>query len=139
MEKRLGYLIKRVQQALRLRMDNELKYFNLTTAQYAALNALEQTPNASSAELARACFVTPQTMTQIIQRLKTAGFLTRESHPAHGRIIQTVLSGKGQSTLQSAHKVIAKIEEVMIGNLLSKEHEKLVEQLESFYNNLNLK
>lgn len=139
MEKRIGYLIKRVQQALRLRMDNDLKYFNLTTAQYAALNALEQTPNASSAELARACFVTPQTMTQIIQSLKTAGFITRQLHPAHGRIIQTVLSAKGQSTLQSAHKSIAKIEKVMIADLQSDEQEKLVEQLERFYNNLNLK
>ena len=85
MENQIGYLIKRVQQELRLRLDAELQQFNLTTPQYAVLKALEETPNLSNTALARACFVTPQTMIEIIQRLQQAGFVERHSHPEHPR------------------------------------------------------
>ena len=40
-------------------MDHELSALGLTTPQYAALAALQDTARASSAELARRCFVTP--------------------------------------------------------------------------------
>ena len=109
MNGRAGYLLKRVQQALRLKMDSELRNLNLSTAQYAALSALEEEPNASNAALARACFVTPQTMIEVVQGLENLGFITRHSHPEHGRIIQTVITPGGQHKLVAAHKIVAAI------------------------------
>jgi DNA-binding MarR family transcriptional regulator len=136
MEKQIGYLIKRVQQELRLRMDAELQQVNLTTAQYAALNALEETPNLSNAALARACFITPQTMIEIIQGLQQLGFIVRQSHPEHGRIIQTKLTTLGSEKVASAHKIVAKMEEKMLLGLTSSEQKILANYLEKCRINL---
>jgi len=136
MDKRAGYLIKRAQQALRLEMDSALRGQNLTTAQYAALSALEETPKASNAALARACFVTPQTMIEIIKNLETAGFVSRQAHPQHGRIIQTVLTENGRSKLATAHEVVGQIEEKMLTGLTMEERESLTIYLQYCLDNL---
>ena len=136
MDKQIGYLIKRVQQELRSRMDVELQQVNLTTAQYAALNALEETPNLSNAALARACFITPQTMIEIVQGLQALGYIVRQSHPEHGRIIQTKLTTLGSEQVASAHKIVAKIEAKMILGLTSSEQKMLANYLEKCRINL---
>jgi DNA-binding MarR family transcriptional regulator len=136
MDKQIGYLIKRVQQELRLRMDAELQQVNLTTAQYAALNALEETPNLSNAALARACFITPQTMIEIIQGLQQLGLIVRQSHPEHGRIIQTQLTTLGSEKVASAHKIVAKVEAKMLLGLTGSEQKILANYLEKCRINL---
>jgi hypothetical protein len=68
---RIGYLLKRVQFRLRSQMDKVLESKGLTTPQYAVLSFLEHEPGASSAELARRSFVTPQTMIRIVENLET--------------------------------------------------------------------
>src|SRR5277367_4602784 len=65
--KRLGYALKRAQHALRVRMDEVLRPLGLTTAQYAVICVIEQEAGISNAGLARAAFVTPQTMTGILR------------------------------------------------------------------------
>lgn len=139
MDERIGYLIKRAQQALRQEMDGALRELNLTTAQYAALSALEQTPKASNAALARACFVTPQTMIEIIKNLETADYITRQAHPEHGRIIQTVLTGNGRAKLVTAHEVVGKIEARMLTGLQPEEQEMLAAYLQQCFENLEEK
>lgn len=137
MDKRIGYLIKRVQQALRLEMDNALQHLNLTTAQYAALSALEQNPKSSNAALARACFVTPQTMIEIIKNLETAGFVSRHAHPEHGRIIQTILTPNGHTKLTEAHQLIEQLEEKMLAGLSPSERTTLAAYLQHCFKNLD--
>lgn len=117
MDYQIGYLIKRVQQALRVRMDADLQAIQLTTAQYATLNALEMTPNASNATLARACFVTPQTMIEIIRGLEQLGYVERQAHPEHGRIIQTSLTALGKERVAQAHQIVAGVEEQLLVGL----------------------
>ena len=58
----LGYKLKQTQHSLRLRMDEALKTFDLTTPQYAVLAQLELRPGISNAALARSSFITAQTM-----------------------------------------------------------------------------
>jgi DNA-binding MarR family transcriptional regulator len=136
MDERVGYWIKRAQHALRLVMDSELRQLNLTTAQYAVLNALEQIPNASNAALARACFVTPQTMIEIIKGLEASGFVARQSHPEHGRIIQTVLTESGRTKLGLAHKQVRAIDEKMLSDLKTEEQAALTVYLQQCCENL---
>ena len=59
---RLGLVIKRAEQALIAEKTRVLQEFHLTVPQYAVLLVLRQTSEASAAQLARACLVTPQTM-----------------------------------------------------------------------------
>jgi DNA-binding MarR family transcriptional regulator len=136
MDQRVGYFVKRVQQALRQAMDGELRPLNLTTPQYSALSALEQTSNASNADLARACFVTPQTMTEIIRGLEGSGLITRQAHPEHGRIIQTFLTSTGRTQLATAHQVVGKVEHTMLSGLTGEEQKELAQYLQRCFENL---
>ena len=49
----MGFALKRLQHALRSKMDGVLAEFGLTTPQYAVLVLLAEFPGISSAELAR--------------------------------------------------------------------------------------
>ncbi len=89
----------------------------MTTAQYAALSALEATPGLSGAELARRGFVTAQTMNAILVNLETAGLVTRRSHPEHGRVLQAYLTGAGEELVARAHGVVEAIERRMLEGL----------------------
>lgn len=133
----IGYLIKRAQQTLRVALDAALHGLPLTTAQYAALSALEITPNLSNAALARACFVTPQTMIEILQGLESGGFVVRQRHPAHGRILQTTLTERGRSVLAEAHAAAAVVETRMLSGFERQEQDRLAELLVRCCNNLD--
>ena len=109
----LGYLIKRTQQALRYAMDRALTTIDLTTPQYAALSELAKEKGLSNAELARRCFVTPQTMHQIVTGLERSELITRSQHPEHGRIQQVDLTKEGETRLEHAHKLVRGIEKEM--------------------------
>jgi len=110
----LGYVIKRAQQALRNAIDLALADLGLTTAQYAALYNLGRHPRASSAELARLSFVTPQTMVRIVSGLERAGLVRRAPSPTHRRVLQARLTSKGASVLRQAQERVDAIHAHML-------------------------
>jgi DNA-binding MarR family transcriptional regulator len=65
----VGYLIKQSQHAVRTSMDQELRRLDLTTSQYALITAIDETPGSSGTELARLCFITPQSVSELVQSL----------------------------------------------------------------------
>ena len=135
-EDRIGYLVKGVQQAIRHRMDDELRHLNLSTSQYAALSALERSDRLSNAEMARACFVTPQTMQQLVRGLERAEWIERCPHPEHGRIIQTRLTASGRAVLDQAHRLVKAIEDAMVDGFSEQERERLASDLKRCQSNL---
>lgn len=135
-QKRLGYVIKRVQQALRLRMDTELGKAGMTTPQYATLSILEEESGLSNAELARRCFLTPQTMHKIVTGLEEKGLVKRESDPSHGRKINTLLSSSGKKLLKQAHQIVRQIESDMTNDLTEENINMTIKNLESCLNSL---
>ncbi|KTF37572.1 MarR family transcriptional regulator [Xanthomonas vesicatoria] len=106
----IGYALKLAQQALRTRMDTDLRDIGLTTPQYAVLTYLKGEPGASNAALARRAFVTPQTMQAILVTLERAGFIARMPHPEHGRVQKTELTSKGRAALKKASGIVATAE-----------------------------
>lgn len=120
-QQRLGYLIKRAQQLLRSRMDTELDKIGITTPQYAALSMLEEDPGLSNAELARRCFLTPQTMHKIVLGMADKGLVNREQDPSHGRKINTLLTEQGKDILKQAHRIVRKIESQMTDGISKEE------------------
>jgi DNA-binding MarR family transcriptional regulator len=129
--RRIGYQMKRVQHALRLEMDGALREVGLTTPQYAALSVLEDEAGLSGAALARRCFVTPQTMNQILVNLEGSGMVERRPHPEHGRVLSAYLTEKGAELVALAHAVVETIEERMLADLDSEERSRLLEALEN--------
>ena len=122
----LGYVIKRAQQALRNAIDPALSDLGLTAAQYAALYNLRRHPGASNAELARLSFVTPQTMVRIVSGLEHAGLIRRAPSPAHRRVLQARLTGKGASALRQAQHRVDAIHAHMLYGIPPAETERLL-------------
>lgn len=129
----LGYVIKRAQQAIRQAMDKALSNINLTTPQYVALNELSKASELSNAELARCCFVTPQTMHQLVMGLEARGFVIRTAHPKHGRIQQVSVTKLGHQSLNQAHQLVDEIEKFMITDLSKKQIEQTNKVLTSCF------
>ena len=129
-DRRAGYLVKRVQVALRSAMDRALLSEDLTTPQYAVLSALQKAPGLSNAELARRSFVTPQTMIRIVASLEDKGFVTRVAHPSHGRILEASLTAAGEKTVNACHQRVKRVENRMEGDLSETERRTLADLLE---------
>ena len=127
-EERVGYVLKQAQQALRAAMDEALRGRGLTTAQYAALSALEETPGLSGAEVARRCFVTPQTMNEMMGHLEAAGWVERR-RGEDARVLRTYLTPAGQEVLGACHQAVEAIEERMVSRLNERERRQLLARL----------
>ena len=113
-ERSVGYLVKRVQQALRRRCDAELKPTGLSMAQYAALRALAEQPDASAAELARLCFVTRQSLQDLLTGLRAAGLVETVDAPPRGRARSLGLTRRGSRKLKSADDAVFGVEALML-------------------------
>ena len=100
----IGYNLKITQHRLRQRLDAELGRVGITAPQNAVLLAVAGNPRISNAELARAAFVTPQTMQAILVNLERAGLIARSPHPEHGRVIMTELTATGQQAVLMARR-----------------------------------
>ena len=137
MGKRVGYVLKRAQHALRIRMDEALLPLALTTPQYSVLSAVELTPGISNAALARAAFVTAQTMQGIVANLERLGLLRRTEDPEHGRIRRGELTKRGHEVLARAHQLVATVESRMLSGLSEKEAAALTTLLEGCAENLS--
>jgi DNA-binding MarR family transcriptional regulator len=135
-ESRVGYQMKRAQHALRVEMDKALREVGMTTAQYAALSALEVAPGLSGAELARRSFVTPQTMNAILANLESAGLVVRRPHPEHGRVLQAYLTEMGEESVARAHGLVEDVERRMLDRLSQDDRRRLLEALRDCANAL---
>lgn len=139
LEGRIGYQMKRAEHALRLEMDGALRGVGLTTPQYAALSVLGDDPGLSGAELARRCFVTPQTMNAIVINLEDAGLVLRRPHPERGRVLQGYLTAAGEDLLSRAHEIVDAIEKRMLAGLNPDDRLRLLEALRSCTDSLEAK
>src|SRR3954470_24300659 len=133
---RVGYQLKRAQQALRTAMDEGLRVHRMTTPQYAALTALEADEALSGAELARRCFVTAQTMNAILVGLERARLVQRAPHAKHGRVIEARLTQRGRAKVHGAHATVFGIEERMLSQITAAGRRTLNETLSRLVENL---
>lgn len=112
-----SYLIKRVQHTLRLALDQSLAKMDVTLPQFAALSALAREPGSSNAELARAAFVTPQTMHKIVQVLEKQSLVEKKRHPHLGRVQQLFLTEEGEQVHLLGRAEVDAVEEKMFSHL----------------------
>jgi DNA-binding MarR family transcriptional regulator len=113
-ERSVGYLVKRVQQGLRRRCDAALKPSGLSMAQYAALRALAEHPDASAAELAQLCFVTRQSLQDLLAGLRAAGLVETADAPPRGRARSLCLTRRGSRKLKAADDAVFGVEALML-------------------------
>lgn len=112
----LGFWLKRAQHAYRTRIDADLRPLGLTAPQYAVMATIAAKAGASNASLARAAFVTAQTMQGILSSLERSGLLTRTPHPQHGRVLETALTEDGAALLEQARDRVEAVEAVLLAS-----------------------
>ena len=136
LEQHIGYMLKWAQHALRMHMADALRALGTTAAQYAALGVLAESPGLSGAELARRCFVTPQSMNAIVVSLEAAGLVARSPHPVHGRIIETSLTEAGRKLLDWGNRAVWEVERKMLDGLSTQDSAMLLDLLRRCTTNL---
>src|SRR5258705_13407337 len=102
-EQAVGYLVKRVQQSLRRRSDAALRSTSLSMAQYAVLRALADHPEAAASELPRLCFVTRQSLQDVLSGLRSSGLVAKSDRPSRGRARALELTASVAKRLAAAH------------------------------------
>lgn len=135
-ESMVGYLVKRVQQSLRRRCDATLRPTGLSMAQYAVLRALADHPEASASELARLCFVTRQSLQDVLSGLRSTGLVDEADARIPGRARPLTLAAAGRRRLAAAHAAVAGVEESMLNGLSDTAKRQLAQALMSCAVNL---
>jgi DNA-binding MarR family transcriptional regulator len=135
-ERSVGYLVKRVQQGLRRRCDTALKPTGLSMAQYATLRALGEHPDASAAELARLCFVTRQSLQDVLTGLRTAGLVETVDAPPRGRSRSLSLTRLGSRQLSAAHDAVFAVQAAMLQGISVREQRSVADALARCAQNL---
>ena len=125
----MGYLLKMAATALRRAMDQALRPLELTVPQYSCLEVLAQHPGLTNSELARATFVTRQTMNEVLRGLSERDLIARPSTATTGRARPTELTPAGRRALHAASTTAAAVEARMIADLPPARRARLLDDL----------
>ena len=128
-ERGAGYLVKRVQQGLRRQCDAALKPTGLSMAQYALLRALHDHPDASAAELARLCFVTRQSLRDVLSGLRSGGLVDESSAQGVGRARALQVTPLGLRQLKASHAAVEAVETTMLHGISAAARKELAASL----------
>jgi DNA-binding MarR family transcriptional regulator len=121
----VGYLVKRVQQSLRRRCDAALRPTGLSMAQYAALRALADHPEASASDLARRCFITRQSLQDVLTGLRSAGLVTDAASAPRGRARALALTAAGRKRLAAGDAAVNGVDAAMVADLMPTERRQM--------------
>jgi len=135
-ERAVGYLVKRVQQALRRQCDAALKPTGLSMAQYAVLRALADHPDASASELARLCFVTRQSLQDVLGGLRSSGLVKQGASPPKGRARALALTTSGLHRLTAGEAAVSDVESAMLRDIPAARRRELAGLLTACADNL---
>jgi DNA-binding MarR family transcriptional regulator len=128
-EPRISYIIARLERAVRAAIGDRVKPYGLTTSQYTTLSILGAKGRLSNAQLARRAYITPQSMSEVIEALEAKGLVERNADPAHGRILPAVLTREGRRVLAACNRSVDELEAEMLQHLSANERTTLAENL----------
>ena len=114
---RTFYLLAQLNAAIRLRLERALRDFDLTVAQYTAMSRIRGREILSSAKLARAHHVSPQTMNELIATLETRGLVVRREDPDNRRVLLVSLAEAGRELLASCDRTVDGLESEFFATL----------------------
>jgi DNA-binding MarR family transcriptional regulator len=121
----LLYVIKQVELAIRLRLDDLFRPIGLTALQYTALTVLERHPDLSSAQLARNSFVTAQSMADMVTALEVRGLIERHRNLTDRRRMVLAITADGRRLLRRYRGKVSALEAEMLSGLSEAEAEQL--------------
>lgn len=114
---RTFYLVRQIGNQIRVQIERALADFDITPAQYTFLNVLAARDAMTSAMLARALQVSPQTMNTLISVLQKRGFVTRSKDAKNRRILLISLTPQGRQIMTACNRVVDRIEDEFFAHL----------------------
>jgi DNA-binding MarR family transcriptional regulator len=124
-EARISYVIARLERAVRAAINERVRPYGLTTLQYTTLSVLGRRGGLSNAQLARRSYMTPQSMSEVIEALEKKGLIKRDQHPNHRRVFPATLTATGIKVLEACDEAVAAMEEEMLSGLSTDERDAL--------------
>jgi DNA-binding MarR family transcriptional regulator len=119
---RTFYLINRVNAAVNVQMERVLKPLDITVTQYTCMSRIKGHEVMSSAKLARAHRVSPQTMYEMITNLEKRGFLTREKGRENKKQLLVSLTRQGHKSLDLCDRKMDEIEPLVFAGVNTAHH-----------------
>jgi DNA-binding MarR family transcriptional regulator len=111
------YLLKRAELAVRSCAETALARHGLTPAQFMVLFTLEYSSGVSSADLARATGVRPQSIVDLIGPLERRNLIRRKEDPAHRRILRIRMTASGERLFARALPEVIRLERELLANV----------------------
>jgi DNA-binding MarR family transcriptional regulator len=108
--RRAAQMMKRIMVHFRSQMDEKLRPQGVTTAQLHVLKVIRDEPGGSGAQLARACYVTPQSAQALLKSLEDGGWIIRTKDRVNDRILIAKLTPSGVELLDTAERLARVIE-----------------------------
>lgn len=96
--------MKRIMNQFRVHLDEQLRPQGLTTAQMQVLFAVRNSPGSSGAQIARSCYITPQTTQALLKHLERSGFIVRGKDAVNDRIVTASITPKGERLAEAVEK-----------------------------------
>jgi len=127
LEARIGTHVKKLEQAIVAAKSDALRPLGTTVPQYAALLAISRLQPTSAAQLARVCLTTPQTMSTILANLEAKGLIQRQVSAIHQKLIEVVLTDRGQDLLKQADEAAQAIESSLLSLIGPDRFDSLIE------------
>jgi DNA-binding MarR family transcriptional regulator len=118
---RTFYLIRQVSSVIRTVIERGLAELGITPAQYTLMNWLAQREGVTSAMLARALQVSPQSMSTMISALHDKGLVARRNDSTNKRILLISLTTAGKAALEACDRVVDGLEDEYFGQLRATE------------------
>src|SRR3954454_13703858 len=127
-EPRISYVVARLERAVRAAIQERIKKHDLTTLQYTTLSILgRRNEPLSNAQLARRAYMTPQSMSEVIDALERKGLIARDPN-GKGRALPATLTTKGGRVLADCERAVDELEDEMLAGL---DREQLLAALKS--------
>ncbi len=117
-EDRLGHLLMQVSKLLRDRVRGRMEAIGLSRGQGFILFRLGHEDGLPQTELARQTLVRPATLTEVLQRMESAGLIERRTDPTDQRVSRVYLTAKGETARGQAEAIWREIE-TELGAILS--------------------
>lgn len=135
---RVSYVVARLERALRHAINERVSEYGLTTLQYTTLSVLgRRRGGLSNAQLARRAYMTPQSMSEVIEALERQGLIVRNPHPNHRRVLPATLTPKGRRVLAASEQAVEEMEEEMMSDLSADERAQLLDALKTCVRSLH--
>lgn len=125
-----GHGIRRLQQISVAVFLQETEAYGLTPVQFAALQCVADVPDVDQRTLARLAGLDTSTITGVLDRLESRGWLQRRFSPTDRRVRTLRITEAGEALLQEAWPAVRKSQETLLKPLSAAERKEFLRMLD---------